>query len=128
MARFTCPSCAAALTQREIMEGWCKACGKKLPYGLVAEAADKAGATAPCGNQPGDPRATLAGWLGWFSLLGLLFSLAACLGLPLWWQWLPVGRLPLERQDYLIGEFASGLFFLILGFVLLWLFARRFRR
>jgi hypothetical protein len=33
-ADFSCYACAAAVSEREILDGWCEACGKRLPASL----------------------------------------------------------------------------------------------
>jgi len=35
---FKCLHCGAPVTAREIKEGWCDTCGKKIPYSIQCEA------------------------------------------------------------------------------------------
>jgi len=38
MSESTCPHCSALLPLRELEEGWCEACGKQIPYWMIAAA------------------------------------------------------------------------------------------
>src|SRR5689334_16315767 len=47
MAETTCPFCDAILGAKEMGEGWCDSCGKKLPSALVTSAAQQAATAVP---------------------------------------------------------------------------------
>jgi hypothetical protein len=44
--KTACPVCDASLTSRELAEGWCNACGKKLPVHLTCSAGRRERRTA----------------------------------------------------------------------------------
>jgi uncharacterized membrane protein YtjA (UPF0391 family) len=86
MAPFTCPKCAACLSPQEVADGWCEACGKKLPPTFRATVAAAPGNSGILPN---------AGWADRILFaVGLLFVVTLLVvsimrnGLPGVWKWL----------------------------------------
>lgn len=76
VTEFKCLHCSATPTLREITEGWCDTCGKKIPYS-VQSAAKKAGALpVPTKDdydepKPGHGRRLLVSGLAFVSFLAV---------------------------------------------------------
>src|SRR5207245_3144221 len=68
----TCPYCRHPLTAKDLREGWCDACGKRLPAHFLAGAARSAEAAIPVDDAPGGgyagPTASREDLLGWGSV------------------------------------------------------------
>lgn len=74
----TCLHCDAALTRRELTDGWCDSCGKKLPSRFGYETNREAGgkpAAPPASNAISAGSYLVAGVMG----LALLYLLATAL-------------------------------------------------
>lgn len=69
-----CPHCNAELPDREIAEGWCDSCGKRLPLSYRKEDKRAPGPLAPVGRPSGQPSRRR---LGLGAALALLATLAA---------------------------------------------------
>jgi hypothetical protein len=82
MTAIHCPFCKVQLSSKDLTEGWCDACGKKLPSS-VAQSPSR----PPTPFYVTKPRSTLANvasWMRKISLAGMLFIMASCIGIPLW--------------------------------------------
>jgi len=71
MTALTCLHCGAGLSRQEAADGWCEACGKKLPPSMRAAAAG-AGTSR-------DPRADVQHGGCWISSLGTVLMCASFL-------------------------------------------------
>jgi hypothetical protein len=116
MSTVPCPYCNTRLSRAELAHGWCEACGKKLPPRIAG---------VPRGIGPEQSRqrsegklSQLADGLSRVSVAGMLFTLASCLGVPVWGWLLPSHHLP-EPE-----EIGVGLAKALVTLVALWLVAK----
>jgi hypothetical protein len=86
MAPFTCPKCSAGLSPQEVADGWCEACGKKLPPALRAAPAAAPGNSGVLPNAGWADRLLFA--LGLLFVAALLAAGVVRAGLPGVWKWL----------------------------------------
>ena len=75
MEVFRCPVCDEAVSPREAAEGWCEACGKKLPSATVQRAVISLGQRPPSGAVEVSSTADNVAWRGWGFLSLLLGAL-----------------------------------------------------
>jgi len=79
---LSCPFCGAGLTRQELIEGWCEACGKKLPSRMRAlrtEAGVGDGQEPRVSTQSKAWKFRLGRWLLWSSLGVGLLSFGFCI-------------------------------------------------
>jgi hypothetical protein len=67
--RVNCPFCSVVLPARELADGWCESCGKKLPLSLVPKRTGERGRSLSLDRSR--PRGRLR--IAWVSLLGAVF-------------------------------------------------------
>jgi hypothetical protein len=84
MAEYACPKCHAALTDQEVKDGWCEACGKQLPVSLRPAASPETAGGAPARPWSGRIVLFLA-----LALVGALLVIALVTdGVRGFWRWL----------------------------------------
>jgi hypothetical protein len=116
MSTVPCPYCNAGLRRTEVADGWCESCGKKLPPRIARVASGMR--SERCRQQSEGMLSRLATWLSRVSVAGMLFTLAGCIGIPVWGSRLPFDHLPQPEQ---IG---AGLAVALLTLVATWLVAK----
>src|SRR5437879_243282 len=104
MSSATCPNCNATLLPREVEDGWCDSCGKKLPSGTARSSAAGGGRS---GARPSDaPQESRGGRVGMMTgmMIGALIFAVLMTG-------------PLRDTGYLVTWAAGFGIFLVLGFL-----------
>ena len=74
MASATCTTCTAKLSTKEIAEGWCDNCGKKLPPALTRPAAAERSSARPS-DAPGESRGGRVGLMTGMIIGAVIFAL-----------------------------------------------------
>ena len=80
MAGVFCPNCDVMLSRKQVAEGWCETCGKKLPLAITLPPPSERSMEMARRNKP-SALYTFARWMERISIAGLLFLLASCLGI-----------------------------------------------